>query len=179
MERHDPRLQGRHHRGGRRTAGPATDSGVPAAENTGAALQGKSLKQAGTGQDVAGGHSVAGSGEGSQQAGRPIREHGEAAGGQREAKLTDAHERSRLRRESNERDSEQRRLAREAPKPPKISSHTPPTEQELAERHERRKQANEKGGPKATRNSRNRRRTGRTAGTAQAQGGRTAPAQAR
>ncbi len=123
--------------GGGAAKGLQTDSGLPASENAAAAAPGTALQQDGA-DHSARARGGSGSGEGSQRAGRVIREHHERSG-EREAKLTASHERSHLRRESNERADEERRLEQEAPKPPKTGSRTPPSEQELTERHERRK----------------------------------------
>jgi RNA polymerase sigma factor (sigma-70 family) len=119
--------------------GLRTDSGLPVSETEGAGSTGKPLQtRDGTGDDVTGGRRGARPSEGFQQERRPIHEHGITAA-QREARRTSARERTRLRRESNEHAAKERKLAREAPRPPKVSSKAPPSEQELAERHERRK----------------------------------------
>jgi RNA polymerase sigma factor (sigma-70 family) len=135
--------------GGRAHAGRGsdrlmTDSGLPVNGEASAGLPGKPVNpQNPTGNDLSRGHGGSGgSGEGSQQAGRQIRERGNPAG-DRETRATNTHERVRLRHESSERSAEERRLAHEAPKPPR----TGPTEQELAERHERRKLEHEERSP--------------------------------
>ncbi len=125
-----------------------TDSGLPVVENGGAALPGGDAgKPAGAGGEDPGAHGGAGDlSQGSQHPGRSIRESAGNPASEREAKVLDSRERVRLRRESNEREAEQRQLAHEAPKPPKTGSE-PPSEQELAEKRERRKLKIEERGP--------------------------------
>ncbi len=125
-------------------SGRRTDSGLPVSEDAPAGLRGKAVKpQDAAGNDLGRGHSgTAGAGDGSQQAGRRIREGGDPAG-ERQTRATNTRERVRLRHESSERSAEERHLAHEAPKPPR----TAPSEQELAERHERRKLEHEERSP--------------------------------
>ncbi len=123
MERDAPGLRGRRRRQGAlgRRFRPADDRQRTAGDRRRTRRAARQSRQA---QDAAGngvsrGHSGSGgSSDGSQQAGRQIRERGDPAG-ERETRATNTHERVRLRHESNERAAEERRLAHEAPKPPR------------------------------------------------------------
>ena len=124
--------------GGRQ--GLTTDSGLPVTENAGGGRPGRAVQKSdGSGSGGTRGHGGAGTYGASQRPGHAIHERGGNQASERETRYLNSHERVRLRRESNEREAEERQLAREAPKPPKGGSGAPPTEQELSERHERRK----------------------------------------
>lgn len=126
-----------------------TDSGLPVVENGGVALPGAEPdKPAGGSGEDPGAHGDPGdTGQGSQQhPGRPLREGTGNPASKRETKVLNSQQRVRLRRQSNEREAQQRRLAHEAPKPPRTGSE-PPSEQEMAEKHERRKLKLEERGP--------------------------------